>query len=105
MKQQNTYDTQTYTQEKTNGNTSTQWLRDNFWNLLITFALVVGTFTVVRVQGEANARDIEDLKDSKSALEIKLDNLPDKETLRLELAPIKTDLQEVKTDLKKHLQE
>jgi len=88
-----------------NTNGTSKWIRDNLWNLILTTIGIVVAFTVMQtkisfleVRAQANYDRI-------SKLEELINNLPDKETLNLELAPIKSDLTEIKIDLKKHLQQ
>lgn len=86
-------------------NLSTQWLKDNFWNLLISFTGIIIAWSTINnkvsyleIRAQTNYEKI-------AQLEELLKNLPNTEMLRLELAPIKADLTEVKADVKKHLQE
>lgn len=92
--------TNTQTFSQSNQNTGTNWLRDNFWNLLITFVtLIVAWATMsnkisyLETRAQNNFDNIEKIQD-------KIDSLPDTKTLQLELDPIKSDLSEVKKDLK-----
>jgi hypothetical protein len=85
-------------------NIGAQWLRNNFWNLLVTlvgliiaYATMNNKISSLEVRAQTNYDRIIKLEEA-------INQLPNKETLSLELAPMKADLQEIKKDLKEHLQ-
>lgn len=106
MKQKDEFTSQVNTQSyiQSNGNSSTQWLRDNFWNLLISFVGIIIAWATMNNKISFLETRAQVNYDRIINLEGKIDSLPNRETLSLELAPMKADLQEIKADLKKHLQ-
>ncbi len=86
-------------------NNSTTWLKNNFWNLLITFVSIVVAFVSLQNRVSANEKDIQAIQARLDTIEKVLTTLPTKEFMDLKLNPIQQDLTEVKLDVKKHLQE
>lgn len=84
---------------------SKQWLQDNFWNLLITFVTVIIAWTsmnnkisFLEIRAQSNYDRITNIEEL-------LKKIPDREYLDLKIDPIYADLQEVKKDVKAHLQQ
>ena len=87
--------------KKNNNSKSVNWLRDNFWNLFITFVSIIVAFVSLQGRVTANEKDIKTIQIRMDKIEVLLENLPTKEYLDLKIDPIQKDLLEVKLDVKK----
>lgn len=79
------------------------WLRDNLWNLVVTAVGIIIAFTTIQNRISYLEVRAQTNYDRITKLEVLIEKLPDKEELILQLDPIKSDVNEIKTDLKKHL--
>ena len=81
-----------------NFNGYSRWLRDNLWNLIITFAGIIFAYAAIQTR-------ISIVEARTEQVEKKLAEYPSQEYFDLKFKTIEVNLEEVKVDVKKHLQE
>ncbi|MCL5018878.1 MAG: hypothetical protein M1426_00140 [Patescibacteria group bacterium] len=74
------------------------WLKDNLWNLIITFVAIIIAF--VTMQARITAVELKEEQLSKKVAEY-----PSQDFFNLKFQTIESNLNEIKQDLKEHLQE
>jgi len=79
-----------------NGNGYSKWLKDNLWNLIITFASIIFAYAAMQTRMSI-------IEAKSEVMEKKLAEYPSQEYFDLKFKIIESQLEEVKLDVKQHL--
>jgi hypothetical protein len=72
------------------------WLKDNLWNLIVTIAIVISTFTLLKYRVDALEQKIAEYP-SKDWFELRFTGIDEK------FGTVGRDMQELKNDFKLHV--